>query len=171
MASFVVPALTGGASPGRESGDSVSHGQRASPAPDGTPQILQHPGQLLPENLHATARSRFGAWYCGAGRRYRLECHVQQGRASDPAEELPGLSRPRRDRSHGAAQLSRRPALAKSIKIAVLSRKMPPWFADPRYGHFSNDRRLSDADIAKLAAWVDAGPSRFRRAMRITKAT
>jgi len=34
---------------------------------------------------------------------------------------------------------------------------MPPWFADPHYGHFSNDRRLSDADIAKLAAWVDAG--------------
>jgi mono/diheme cytochrome c family protein len=60
---------------------------------------------------------------------------------------------------------------AKSIKTAVLSRKMPPWFADPRYGHFSNDWRLSDADIAKLAAWVDAGPSRFRRAMRITKAT
>jgi mono/diheme cytochrome c family protein len=46
---------------------------------------------------------------------------------------------------------------AKSIKTAVLSRKMPPWFADPHYGHFSNDRRLSDADIAKLAAWVDGG--------------
>jgi hypothetical protein len=46
---------------------------------------------------------------------------------------------------------------AKSIKTAVLTGKMPPWFADPRYGHFSNDRRLSAADIAKLTAWVDAG--------------
>jgi hypothetical protein len=46
---------------------------------------------------------------------------------------------------------------AKSIKAAVLTRKMPPWFADPRYGHFANDRRLSDADIAKLVSWVDAG--------------
>ena len=34
---------------------------------------------------------------------------------------------------------------------------MPPWFADPKYGHFANDRRLSDADIQKIAAWVDAG--------------
>jgi hypothetical protein len=46
---------------------------------------------------------------------------------------------------------------AKSIKAAVLTGKMPPWFADPRYGHFSNDRRLSTADVAKLTAWVDAG--------------
>ena len=43
---------------------------------------------------------------------------------------------------------------AKAIKTAVAGRKMPPWFADPRYGHFSNDRRLSDADIATLAAWA-----------------
>ena len=46
---------------------------------------------------------------------------------------------------------------AKSIKTAVLSKKMPPWFADPRYGHFSNDRRLSETDIAKLVEWADAG--------------
>jgi len=46
---------------------------------------------------------------------------------------------------------------AKSIKAAVASRKMPPWFADPAYGHFSNDMRLSDADIRTLTAWVDAG--------------
>jgi mono/diheme cytochrome c family protein len=46
---------------------------------------------------------------------------------------------------------------AKSIKSAVVTRKMPPWFADPRYGHFANDRRLSDADVANIAAWVDAG--------------
>jgi hypothetical protein len=46
---------------------------------------------------------------------------------------------------------------AKAIKASVLSRKMPPWLADPRYGHFSDDRRLSDEDIRKLAAWVDAG--------------
>jgi hypothetical protein len=46
---------------------------------------------------------------------------------------------------------------AKSMKAAVVSRKMPPWFADPQYGHFANDRRLSDADVNKIAAWVDAG--------------
>jgi mono/diheme cytochrome c family protein len=46
---------------------------------------------------------------------------------------------------------------AKAIKASVVSRKMPPWLADPRYGHFSNDRRLSDEDIRKVAAWADAG--------------
>src|SRR6267142_4102290 len=46
---------------------------------------------------------------------------------------------------------------AKAIKTAVVSRKMPPWFADPNYGHFANDRTLSDAAIKTLAAWADGG--------------
>src|SRR5499433_2736061 len=46
---------------------------------------------------------------------------------------------------------------AKAIKVAVVKRQMPPWFADPAYGHFANDRRLSDADVATLSAWVDGG--------------
>jgi hypothetical protein len=46
---------------------------------------------------------------------------------------------------------------AKAIKAAVVSRKMPPWFADPAYGHFANDKRLSDADIKTLTTWVDGG--------------
>ena len=46
---------------------------------------------------------------------------------------------------------------AKAMKQAVLSKKMPPWFADPNYGHFANDRTLSQAEIDTLVAWVDAG--------------
>ena len=46
---------------------------------------------------------------------------------------------------------------AKAIKVAVLTRKMPPWGADPQYGHFMNDRRLGDGDIRKITSWVDAG--------------
>lgn len=46
---------------------------------------------------------------------------------------------------------------AKAIKAAVVTQKMPPWFADPKVGHFSNDRRLSDAQIQTLTAWVDNG--------------
>src|SRR5215471_11913288 len=46
---------------------------------------------------------------------------------------------------------------AKAIKVAVVKRQMPPWFADPAYGHFANDKRLTDADIATLTAWVDTG--------------
>jgi len=46
---------------------------------------------------------------------------------------------------------------AKAIKTAVLAGKMPPWFADPKYGHFANDRRLTEAEIRTIAAWVDGG--------------
>jgi hypothetical protein len=46
---------------------------------------------------------------------------------------------------------------AKAIKLAVVTQKMPPWFADAKYGHFSNDRRLSQSDIDTLVAWADNG--------------
>jgi hypothetical protein len=44
---------------------------------------------------------------------------------------------------------------AKSIKSAVLTKKMPPWFAE--VGHFANDRTLSQETIDTLVAWVDGG--------------
>src|SRR5215471_7273794 len=46
---------------------------------------------------------------------------------------------------------------AKAMKTAVLSRQMPPWFADPAYGHFDNDPTLKDADIKTIVAWADGG--------------
>ena len=45
----------------------------------------------------------------------------------------------------------------KAIKAAVLQKKMPPWFADPKYGHFNNDRSLKPAEIETLVAWADTG--------------
>src|SRR5438045_993784 len=37
---------------------------------------------------------------------------------------------------------------AKAIKEAVVSRKMPPWFADAEFnGHFTNERRLTPEQI------------------------
>jgi len=49
---------------------------------------------------------------------------------------------------------------AKAMKEAVLMKKMPPWYADPRYGRFSNARTLAQKDIDTLAAWADAGAPR-----------
>lgn len=46
---------------------------------------------------------------------------------------------------------------AKAMKEAVLTRKMPPWFADPSVGHFSNDRRLTPEETQTLISWVDQG--------------
>src|SRR6202049_1004900 len=43
---------------------------------------------------------------------------------------------------------------AKAMKAAVASRKMPPWFADPKYGHFANDRALKQSEIDTIVAWA-----------------
>jgi len=46
---------------------------------------------------------------------------------------------------------------AKAIREAVTLRKMPPWFADPTAGHFSNDPSLSTGEINTIDEWVTAG--------------
>jgi hypothetical protein len=46
---------------------------------------------------------------------------------------------------------------ARAIKAAVLSKKMPPWFADSASGHILNDRSLKAAEIDTLVTWADAG--------------
>jgi len=60
---------------------------------------------------------------------------------------------------------------AAAIKEAVLLRKMPPWYADAPQGHFSNDARLSAAQIDLIRQWAESaapigdpkdGPARKR---------
>jgi hypothetical protein len=46
---------------------------------------------------------------------------------------------------------------AKAMKAATATRKMPPWFADAQYGHFSNDRSLKASEIELIARWADGG--------------
>ena len=46
---------------------------------------------------------------------------------------------------------------AKAMKAAVVSRKMPPWFADPQHGPYLNDRSLKQNEIDTIAQWADAG--------------
>ncbi len=43
------------------------------------------------------------------------------------------------------------------IQEVVQERRMPPWHANPSYGHFVNDRRLSDEDVALIDTWVENG--------------
>jgi len=45
---------------------------------------------------------------------------------------------------------------AKAMKTAVTTRKMPPWFADPQFGHFLNDHALKQSEIETIAKWADA---------------
>ncbi len=46
---------------------------------------------------------------------------------------------------------------AKSIREKVLNRQMPPWHADPHYGDFKNNRKLTQSEIETIVAWVDGG--------------
>src|SRR5262245_30575312 len=46
---------------------------------------------------------------------------------------------------------------ARSIKEKVVTREMPPWSPDPKYGQFVNDHRLAQKDIDTIVAWVDGG--------------
>jgi hypothetical protein len=45
---------------------------------------------------------------------------------------------------------------ASAIASAVTQRKMPPWFADPNIGHFSNDPSLTETEIGTLVSWAKA---------------
>src|SRR4029079_1910055 len=53
---------------------------------------------------------------------------------------------------------------AKAIASMVRSKKMPPWFADPKYGHFANDVSLSPQQIDTINDWASNGaPAGDRR--------
>jgi hypothetical protein len=51
---------------------------------------------------------------------------------------------------------------ARSIKARVTAREMPPWHIDRNVGitKFKDDPSLTDAEIATIAKWVDAGAPR-----------
>jgi hypothetical protein len=44
-----------------------------------------------------------------------------------------------------------------TIREVVDQQRMPPWFANPDYGHFANDARLTDEEKRLIAEWVDNG--------------
>ncbi len=46
---------------------------------------------------------------------------------------------------------------ADMIRETVGNGRMPPWYADPHYSKFANDRRLSKEDKETLLAWIDQG--------------
>jgi peroxiredoxin/mono/diheme cytochrome c family protein len=46
---------------------------------------------------------------------------------------------------------------ADTIREVVQEDRMPPWHPDPRFGKFSNDRRLSREEADTLLAWTEQG--------------
>ncbi|MGK0184259.1 MAG: hypothetical protein ACI9R3_000025 [Verrucomicrobiales bacterium] len=49
---------------------------------------------------------------------------------------------------------------ADQMKQEVLADRMPPWHADPNFGHFTNDSRIPAEDAALLVEWVNQGTVR-----------
>ena len=45
----------------------------------------------------------------------------------------------------------------KMIKRVTSMRFMPPWHPVPGHGEFQDSRRMSEADVETIAAWVDSG--------------
>ncbi len=49
---------------------------------------------------------------------------------------------------------------ARAIHEAVALNRMPPWFADPGYGEWSNEHVLTPAEKRTIAEWVESGAAR-----------
>src|SRR5438132_6780290 len=45
---------------------------------------------------------------------------------------------------------------SETIRDVLSDERMPPWHADPRFGTFSNDRRLSKEEKDTLVGWLDS---------------
>lgn len=46
---------------------------------------------------------------------------------------------------------------AKTIQEVIDDQRMPPWHANPKYGRFSNDRRLTEEEKRLVSQWVRNG--------------
>jgi hypothetical protein len=48
-------------------------------------------------------------------------------------------------------------ARSSAIRETVVTKMMPPWLADPKYGHFANDPSLAPREIETLSMWAEMG--------------
>lgn len=46
------------------------------------------------------------------------------------------------------------------IREVILTKRMPPWHADPQVNHFKHDMSLSTGEAKRLVHWIDAGALR-----------
>lgn len=46
------------------------------------------------------------------------------------------------------------------MREVLMTKRMPPWHADPTVGHWANDRSIARSDLQTLVSWIDAGAPR-----------
>lgn len=51
-------------------------------------------------------------------------------------------------------------AWADMIVEVTQDRRMPPWHASPEYGHYANDRSLTEEELSTIEAWARSGTPR-----------
>jgi hypothetical protein len=104
----------------------------------GAPVLLWR-GRLQAQSPHATIAPTFYRDVLPILEQHCQGCHRAGGIAPMPFE----------------AYAETRP-FAFAIRRATQDKSMPPWFADPDVGKFSNDPSLTSVEISTLAAWADA---------------
>jgi peroxiredoxin len=71
-------------------------------------------------------------------------------------------------------------AWAETLREVIDNQRMPPWYANPQYGEFSNDARMSNDEKRLIAEWIENGcpqgdptklpaPATFAEGWRIPK--
>ena len=75
---------------------------------------------------------------------------------ANPAANCQTCHRPVRS-PNVTARLRGRETVGPGDQGRSFEKKMPPWFADPSYGHFANERRLTSREVETISAWVDGG--------------
>ena len=80
-------------------------------------------------------------------RRYCMGCHSPGG----PAPDYVDL------RTYGTDSAPGARAWAAAIEEEILTGRMPPWQADPRFDHFANTRRMTQDEIDTVVGWIQGG--------------
>ena len=121
-------------------------------------------------------------------------CRIGRARPANPASEVTWSKQIVRivqehcQACHRPGQIAPFPLLiyeeaagwSEMIGEVVTQERMPPWHADPRYGHFKNDARLTAKEKELIAQWVRDGapegdaddlppPRRFAEGWQIPK--
>lgn len=80
-------------------------------------------------------------------RKHCMGCHSPGGMAPNYID----LTTYGSDRSPGAR------AWATAIEEEILTGRMPPWSADPRFDHYSNTRLMTQEEVDIIIGWVQGG--------------
>lgn len=115
-------------------------------------------------SVHHLAVLGLSAWFLASGVAFAAP---QAGTPVTFSKDVAPILREKCQRCHAPGEMAPMPLItyqqvrpwARSIRVKVSTRDMPPWFIDRTIGiqTFKNDPTLTDEQIATITRWVDAG--------------